>query len=69
MLDREDAIDVMRRLSPFLSGQKSFKSSDDVQRGIDEAKNKGSEEPSTLLKSLVPRAGVEPARWSPTEGF
>ena len=68
-VDQEDAMEAMKRLDLFLAEQKSFKSSDHVQTGTDEAKKKGSEEPSNILKSLVPRAGLEPARWGATEGF
>ena len=68
-VDREDAIDAMKRLNLFLSEQKSFKSSDDVQTGTLDEKVKGSEEPPNLLESLVPEAGVDPARWGTTEGF
>ena len=68
-VDQEDAMEAMKRLDLFLAEQKSFKNSDHVQTGTNEAKKKGSEEPSNILKSLVPRAGVEPARWGTTEGF
>jgi integrase len=60
-VDREDAIDAMKRLNLFLSEQKSLESSDNVQTGTSEATKKGSEEPSNVLKALVPRAGLEPA--------
>jgi integrase len=33
-VDQEDATDAMKRLNLFLSEQKSFKSSDDVQTGL-----------------------------------
>jgi integrase len=68
-VDQEDAINAMKKLDLFLSEQKSFESSDHVQTGTNSEKDEGSEEPSKVLKSLVPRAGVEPARWGTTEGF
>ena len=61
-VDREDAIDAMNRLNLFLSEQKSFKSSDQVQTGPSEETAQGSEEPSKPLKSLVPGTGIEPVR-------
>jgi hypothetical protein len=33
-VDQEDATNAMKRLNLFLSEQKSFKSSDDVQTGL-----------------------------------